>query len=791
MWILTSGVLLAAVLLVGVGPAAADPVFSDGFESGDFSAWSQVQAAGDGTAVVQSAIVSTGLLAARLSESSATGSKAYVRKTFASAQLDLSASGDFQVLQQGASGGNVPLFRFLDPSSARLVSVYRQNGTSGSIGVTYGGSHFSTTGTLALNTWATVAVHLIANGTSSAVEVRLNGALIYQTGSASLGTSGVSTVQLGNDTAAQPFTIVADTINVQNGASSTPSPPVNSYVPTISGTAQDGQTLNASPGSWTGTQPISYAYQWQRCDSSGANCGPIDGATSATYQVVAADVGGTLRVAVAATNSVGSATATSNPTAIVQSSSNPPDLVALWHMDEASGATMYDAIAGHNGTAHNVQLGVPGFSGTAYGFNGSSSYVSVPSSSDLNPGSSDITVTIRLRTTGTPPPSPVDWDLIRKGNYDTSGGEYKMEFQESGQASCGFKGSANYGELIAGPAINDGQWHTIQCVKTASAIRLIVDGQTFSQAANIGSIANTEPVTIGAHPGSDWYQGSLDEASIAVQSGPALTADFTGSPTSGVAPLGVSFTDTSTGGPTSWSWDFGDGSTSVQQNPSHTYSAAGTYSVTLSVSNGTGSATTTKANYVTASQSGPALTADFTGSPTSGVAPLGVSFTDTSTGGPTSWSWDFGDGSTSVQQNPSHTYSAARTYSVTLSVSNGTGSATTTKANYVTVTAPPADFAMTVSPSSAVVVMGGTASYTTTLTLLNGFAGAVDLSVTGLPPSSTASFSLDPVNLPASTSTLIVGTSSTTKPGNYTLTVTGTSGGLTHTSTVTLQTKRK
>jgi hypothetical protein len=503
-------------LFAGVGTASADTVFSDGFESGDFSAWTQVQTAGDGTAAVQSAIVRTGSLAARLSESSTSGSKAYARKTFASAQLDLTASGDFQVLQQGASGGNVPFFRFLDPSSARIVSVYRQNGTSGSIGLGYGGSYFSTTGSLPLNTWATIALHVITNGPSSTVEVRLNSTLIYQTSGASLGTAGVSTIQIGNDTAAQAFTIVADTISVQNGASTTPTPPVNTSPPTVSGTPQDGQTLTASTGSWSGTQPITYGYEWQRCDSGGANCAPIAGATGPTYLATSADVGRTLRVVVTATNSAGSASATSAATTVVQATSTQPGLVALWHMDEASGTVMYDSIGNHTGTLHSVQTGLPGFLGSGYGFNGSSSYVSVPTAGDLNPGSADITITIHFKTTGTPPPPPADWDLIRKGLYTTTGGEYKMEFQQSGQASCGFKGSAAYAELIAGPNLIDGQWHTIQCVKTASAIKVIVDGQTFSKAASVGSIANTTPVVIGARPGSDWTKGTLDEASIQI-----------------------------------------------------------------------------------------------------------------------------------------------------------------------------------------------------------------------------------------------------------------------------------
>ncbi len=514
--ILAAGLACAVALFAGVGTASADTVFSDGFESGNFSAWTQVQMAGDGTAAVQSAIVRTGSLAARLSESSTSGSKAYSRKTFASAQLDMTASGDFQVLQQGASGGNVPFFRFLDPSSARIVSVYRQNGTSGSIGLGYGGSYFSTTGSLPLNTWATIALHVITNGPSSTAEVRLNGTLIYQTSGASLGMAGVSTIQIGNDTAAQAFTIVADTISVQNGASTTPTPPVNTSPPPVSGTPQDGQTLTASTGSWSGTQPITYGYQWQRCDSGGANCAPIAGATVSTYGVTSADVGSTLRVVVTATNSAGSASATSAATTVVQATSTQPGLVALWHMDEASGTLMYDSIGNHTGTLHSVQTGLPGFLGSGYGFNGSSSYVSVPTAGDLNPGSADITITIHFKTTDTPPPPPADWDLIRKGLYTTTGGEFKMEFQQSGQASCGFKGSAAYAELIAGPNLIDGQWHTIQCVKTASAIKVIVDGQTFSKAASVGSIANTTPVVIGARPGSDWTKGTLDEASIQI-----------------------------------------------------------------------------------------------------------------------------------------------------------------------------------------------------------------------------------------------------------------------------------
>jgi hypothetical protein len=305
----------------------------------------------------------------------------------------------------------VLFFRLLDPASKRVVTVYRRNATNGVIGLKYGGSHFTTSGSLALNTWGKVSVHVVVAGMSSTVDVRLNGSLIYQGTNANLSTA-VATVQLGNDASAQAFALFVDTVEVD--------------IP----------------------------------DSD-------------------------------------------------------DEAVARWHMDETSGSTMHDAVGDHDGTIHSVQLGVPGFRGTAFGFNGNNSYVSVPSSNDLNPGSADLTLTIHMKTT-TAPASP-DWDLMRKGVYATAGGEWKVEYQPSGQASCGFKGSSSYSELIAGPSLKDGNWHTVQCVKTASAIKLVVDGQTFTKSGGVGTISNAEPIVIGSHAGSaEFFNGSLDEASIQI-----------------------------------------------------------------------------------------------------------------------------------------------------------------------------------------------------------------------------------------------------------------------------------
>ncbi|HMC70944.1 MAG TPA: hypothetical protein VKJ07_17435, partial [Mycobacteriales bacterium] len=103
--------------------------------------------------------------------------------------------------------------------------------------------------------------------------------------------------------------------------------PLNSTPPAVSGTAQEGQAVTATTGAWTGTTPLSYAYQWRRCDRSGANCTDVTGATSSAYTVATADVGSTLRVVVTAQNAAGSSTAASAPTAVV--TGLPPTNTAL------------------------------------------------------------------------------------------------------------------------------------------------------------------------------------------------------------------------------------------------------------------------------------------------------------------------------------------------------------------------------------------------------------------------------------------------------------------------------
>lgn len=148
-------------------------------------------------------------------------------------------------------------------------------------------------------------------------------------------------------------------------------------------------------------------------------------------------------------------------------------------------------------------------------------------------------------------------------------------------------------------------------------------------------------------------------------------ADFAADKTRGGAPMDVQFTDKSTGAPTTWTWDFGDGASSTEQNPKHTYTTLGTYTVTLTASNENGSDTTTKTNLIVTTL---APVAEFKADRQVGKAPFIVTFTDLSKGNPTSWVWDFGDGTSSYEQNPRHIYMREGSYDVRLTVTNQYGS---------------------------------------------------------------------------------------------------------------------
>lgn len=229
--------------------------------------------------------------------------------------------------------------------------------------------------------------------------------------------------------------------------------------------------------------------------------------------------------------------------------------------------------------------------------------------------------------------------------------------------------------------------------------------------------------TTGLESTADWFETLLDQdihaqtrdidRDIGADEFVTADVDFTSDVTTGIGTQDVQFTDaTSAVTPTSWDWDFGDGETSTLQNPLHNYDTPGVYDVILVANQGLPTqGSETKTNYITISS----YTVDFSADVTDGVMPLEVTFTDATSGSPLTWLWDFGDGNTSTDQNPTHEYELNGIYTVTLTVDSGLPSeASTTKVNYITVLeALVANF--TVNPSS------GTAPLTVSFTNTSNF----------------------------------------------------------------------
>lgn len=156
-----------------------------------------------------------------------------------------------------------------------------------------------------------------------------------------------------------------------------------------------------------------------------------------------------------------------------------------------------------------------------------------------------------------------------------------------------------------------------------------------------------------------------------------LTANFSANPPTGCAPMVVQFTDISTGSPTSWSWDFGNGNTSTLQNPSATFTTTGQFTIKLTVSNGSSSNTKTMTNLITVY---PSAVVDFTVSDTAFCPGTNVQFTDLSTlnaPGNGSYVWNYGNGVTQSGQNPSYTFNTSGYWTITHIVTNSAGCVST------------------------------------------------------------------------------------------------------------------
>ncbi len=232
------------------------------------------------------------------------------------------------------------------------------------------------------------------------------------------------------------------------------------------------------------------------------------------------------------------------------------------------------------------------------------------------------------------------------------------------------------------------------------------------------NVYNLDPYT-GLTNGPGYYVGYFTlspSGSMTFTRDGAPTAGFNTASRTGAAPYTVVFSDTSLGTVTNWAWSFGDGHTYTNPSPSsysglvtNTYTAPGSYTVKLTVVGPTGTNISTVASYVVVTSGTVPPSASFTGTPTTGFAPLTVIFTDTSTGTVTNRAWNFGDGHTYTNTTSlyaTNTYTTNGTFTVSLTATGPGGTNTSTVAKYVVISPAPQFGPVILSGTN--IVMGGT-----------------------------------------------------------------------------------
>jgi Laminin G domain len=189
--------------------------------------------------------------------------------------------------------------------------------------------------------------------------------------------------------------------------------------------------------------------------------------------------------------------------------------VARWEMNEPAGAhTMKDS-SGHNrnGSFQDVTTGATFDGATGYRFSyakpnqppaNPGRVVQVPNDSSLNPGTRNFSITVTYRTTHS------FGNLIQKGQSGAKGGYFKIQLP-NGIAQCLFRGASGSIAVGSGRALNDGQWHTLHCQRTSTAVTMTVDGKvTGKKSGATGTISNSSPLTIAGKLNCDQVKVTCD-----------------------------------------------------------------------------------------------------------------------------------------------------------------------------------------------------------------------------------------------------------------------------------------
>jgi PKD repeat protein len=288
------------------------------------------------------------------------------------------------------------------------------------------------------------------------------------------------------------------------------------------------------------------------------------------------------------------------------------NLVAAYNFEAGSGTTLTDASGSANhGAISGATWATTGRFGKALSFDGSNDYVAIADKNSLDmTGELTLEAWIYTRVIPAAGQSRMILDKTTTGlptNYffALTGDEIEFGFNTGGWRS----------HITNGVNIQLNTWYHVAAVynNAANTVRIYVNGAQVLAATETGSLTiNNETLRIGIGYAGEAFNGMIDDVRVyqralttrdiqrdmqtpvAPPGAAAPVASFNATPTSGTAPLTVTFTDTSTGNVTSWAWNFGNGATSTMRNPSHTYTAAGTHTVRLAVTGPGGSNAATR-----------------------------------------------------------------------------------------------------------------------------------------------------------------------------------------------------
>lgn len=432
------------------------------------------------------------------------------------------------------------------------------------------------------------------------------------------GTPSTSTAQNPSVVYNSPGTYSA-TLIVTNPAGSDTITQTNIVTVSNTATASFTNSINGTTATFTNTSTNATSYAWNFGDG---------GTSTATNPTHTYATDGAYTVVLSATNTCGTVTASQTVTIVT-----PP--TAGFSANNTTGCAPF-TVQFNNQSSANATT----YAWTFPGGTPSTSTAASPSVTYSTPGTYTVTLTVS-NSAGSNTSTQTNYITVNTtptAGFTSSVNGTNATFTNTSTNATSY--SWNFGDGGNSTAANPTHNYATDGVYTV----------VLSATNGCGTVTSTQTVTIVTPP----------------------TAGFSGTNTTGCAPLTVQFNNQSSANATTYAWTFPGGSpaTSTVQNPSVMYSTPGTYSVTLIATNSAGSDTTTLTNYINAQ--GPPST-DFTTSTNVFVA----NFTNTTVNG-TSYSWNFGDGGSSTLTNPSHTYAGDGTYTVVLTATGPCGTSTAT-----------------------------------------------------------------------------------------------------------------